>query len=86
MSWDHIHRHASQQSYRAGCLRREDPAVRETVRMMDHHLEAIQERIYFSIGPSDPDNPADYWCDDMLERAHALVDLLHKFRSLKIAQ
>ena len=61
-------------------LARQAPDVQRTAKEILEVLKSVEQYMRWSLNPAEKDGGA-YYCQNLLERAHELVDLAHEFRA-----
>ena len=69
-----------QQSVNAERLARQAPSVKKIAKDIFDAVKMIETYLYWAIDPAEKD-AGQYYCRNLLERAHELVDLAHEFRA-----
>ena len=69
-----------QQKVNAGRLANQAPAVQKIAKDIFDAVKMIETYLYWAIDPAEKD-AGQYYCQNLLERAHELVDLAHEYRA-----
>lgn len=67
-----------QQSVNAERLARQAPSVKKVAKDIFDAVKMIETYLYWAIDPAEKD-AGQYYCRNLLERAHELVDLAHEY-------
>jgi hypothetical protein len=55
-------------------------SVQDAAKSILANLKSIENYLYWSLDPEEPEGERSYLCRNMLEYAHELVDQAHQFR------
>ena len=62
-------------------LARQHPEVKKTAKLLLEELKSIEQYLYWAIDPEDDAGGLAYNTGNLIDHAHALVDLGHEFRT-----
>ena len=72
---------AYQQRINDECLARQAEPVKKTAKLILEELKTIERYLYWALDQEDQHNSIGYNCGNLIDHAHALVDLGHEYRA-----